>query len=161
MIDAGNLRFYLSGGESNSDPRKSTGGPRSKTQVGAGLFPNVTSQQALMGVVQYRCVYFVNEDPSQDGFMEPARLWLREVPDGGQKIEIAVDVSGRNGAASEKPSEKLQFKSPRAREAAALLPETPYHTGDHVAIWIRRTIPPKCEPSKKSGFDLVVEGDSI
>lgn len=62
-INSTNIEFLLSGGANNADPSKSIGGgPSSSPVLGLvnNLFPDITSQEASFGKVDYRCFYVKN-----------------------------------------------------------------------------------------------------
>ena len=59
------LKMYLSGGASNSDPAAALGGAISSSQRGTNIFDNVTSGEASAGDTEYRGVYIKNTNGSQ------------------------------------------------------------------------------------------------
>lgn len=63
MIKASDISTNLSGGTNNADPELSLGGDPSVYDVTTGLqnlFANVTAEEALAGLTDYRCFYVFN-----------------------------------------------------------------------------------------------------
>jgi hypothetical protein len=63
-INQSKIGFFLSGGPSNSDPKKSVGGFPSKFPVIGSLnnlFADLTTVEATNGRKDYRCLYLINE----------------------------------------------------------------------------------------------------
>lgn len=72
MIQGNEITLMLSGGEFNTNPNNSLGGPVSGYPVGNSinnLFSDVTSEEAISGVINYRCLYVVNNS-DEDNFYE-------------------------------------------------------------------------------------------
>lgn len=77
FITSDEIKFLLSGGASNSDPRLSIGGPPSQTLVGRGsnaLFPDLSNSELSSGKLEHRCVYVVNS--SEDATLWDASVFL-------------------------------------------------------------------------------------
>lgn len=64
-IVATDLKFYHSGGASNSNPAASLGGAISSAQVGSDLFDDVAVAEAAAGDTEYRA-YFVKNTSATD-----------------------------------------------------------------------------------------------
>lgn len=163
VIDPANLKWYLSGGATNSDPEQSYGGERSSTQAGSNLFDDVTGDEAAAGATEYRCVYFRNEDPNASGLISP-KVWIDADAPGDDAIAIGLDPSGKNGTATQPENaytapSGVTFSSPTSKAAGLSLPTL--NQNDHYAIWIRRTTPANAQPYAADGFTVKVEGDSI
>lgn len=147
MISKANLRFHLSGGEQNTDPAKSIGGDMSETQLRGGLnklFADVRGVQAETGWTDYRCIYFWNADPDQDGLIDPA-IWLSTKPTTAT-FSIGVDPVGKNGSAqliakdTDAPG-GVGFEVPETSVFPLWLPEAPYTEGEWIPLWVRRITP--------------------
>lgn len=155
-----NLLWRLSGGEDNTDPNASTGGPMSKTVVTSGMdnvFPDVTGDQARSGYTDVRCVYFYNADDDRDGLIDPV-IWLSESAESGVIHEIGLDPAGKNGTASS--DGEVIFSRPASKQGGTKLPDSPYLYRDGVPVWIRRTVLPGTKPSSMS-FAIRLAGDTI
>jgi hypothetical protein len=172
-VSAANLRLYLSGGSSNADPALSLGGARSTHALSASalnnLFDDVTGSQASAGHVEYRCLYFVNEDTDAVGLITPV-LWV-DAPNisgvaTGELIAYAVDLAGKNAVADTiadtdtAPSPTVTWVTGTTKGAGLALPSGPYAEDDEVAIWLRRTTPSSQGVSAGTEFTVHVEGES-
>jgi len=164
-ISRNNLHFYLSGGIDNTDPNASIGGPRSNHQVvGAlnGLFDDVTGDEAAIGETEYRCIYFTNEDIDPDGLIAPVIWVAQQTPSSFTRVEIGVGSKNQVAPALEDvfaPLPGVEFGSPIMKSAAIHLPGQVYHTGDQVAVWVRRTVLPGA-PSGEEEAVLRLAGDT-
>jgi len=162
VINSANLKFYLSGGASNTDPNASLGGARSSTLVPANLFDDVTGDQASAGYVDYRCVYFRNEDSNSAGLIS-AMLWIDAQTPAGDDIAIGLDPAGKNGTATTITNETtapsgVTFSAPSTKSGGLSLGTLA--TNDYYAIWIRRNVPASTSAYTGNTFTLKVEGDS-
>jgi len=93
-IGTANIEFLLSGGTNNSDPKKSTGGsPSSFPILGSmnNLFPDITSEEASSGKVDYRCFYVKNSDSSVTLYDTEVRVSAQN--SGGSYVELGVAKS--------------------------------------------------------------------
>ena len=164
-ISPDRLRFYLSGGPSNTDPAASIGGPRSSTALSGGLgelFDDVTGDEAVMGETDYRCVYFRNEDVDVDGLIDPV-IWVAQQTR-SSKIEIGLDPQGKNRTAVSVRSVfdapvGVEFKAPPIRKAGLVLPGGPYHMDDYIAVWVRRVVQAGTQPGEEQAV-LRLAGDT-
>jgi hypothetical protein len=154
-INPKNLRFFLS--------LDGLGGPITSTEVdGLSLFPDVRGVEAERGLVDHRCIYFINNDENRDGLIDP-HLWFDRAPN-TSSFEMGVDPAGQNeqaqviGSASDTPI-GVVFSAPKTSIMPLYLPGTSYQQGDYVALWLRRTVP-KGSPPQSEKFILHIEGDS-
>jgi hypothetical protein len=93
-IGTANIEFLLSGGTNNSDPKKSTGGSSSSFPVLGSmnnLFPDITSEEASSGKVDYRCFYVKNYDSSVTLYDTEVRVSSQN--SGGSYVELGVAKS--------------------------------------------------------------------
>lgn len=164
-ISRTNLRFYLSGGETNVNPNASLGGPRSRQQVIGmlnGLFDDVTGDEAANGETEYRCIYFANEDIDVDGLVGPVVWVAQQTPSSRTRIEIGVGSKNQMAPALENAYAApvgVEFGSPVMKAAAIHLPGQVYHTDDYVALWVRRTVLPGAPAGEEQAI-LRVAGDT-
>lgn len=168
-IDPANLKYYLSGGATNTDPNASLGGGRSTTAVATGLnnlFDDVTGDEAVSGIVEYRCVYFRNDDPNTNGLMSPL-LWVASnTPSATTTLDIGLDPAGKNAEATTTPNETtapagVTFSAPSSKATGISLPNEPYAQNDYIAVWIRRTVSAGTSSTASDVATLRVEGDTI
>lgn len=163
-ISRRNLRFYLSGGATNTNPNASLGGPRSTTLVTDqlnGLFDDVTGDEAAIGETEFRCVYFANEDIDPDGLLDPV-VWVAEqTPSSRTRIEIAVGSKNADAPALENAfaDPGVDFAAPATKQSGLELGAT-FHTGDFVALWVRRTVLPGA-PAGSEQATLRLAGDTF
>lgn len=163
-----NLRFYLSGGATNTDPAASLGGARSSTQVGASvaqLFADVTSTQAAAGLTDYRCVYFRNEDADANGLIAPATWIFQPTGNAEDAVAIGLDAAGKNGTAATIATETdaptgVTFSAPLTFASGLALPSAPYVQNDDIALWVRRTVTAGASPTAADMVVIRVQGDT-
>lgn len=165
MISKANLRFQLSGGTDNTDPAKSLGGMMSETQLAGGLnnlFRDVRGTEAEVGRTDYRCIYFWNADPDEDGLIDPA-IWLNNKPSVAT-FSIGIDPIGKNGVADEITEdtvapEGVVFSEPDSSLLPLWFVEPPYTEGEWLPLWVRR-ITPKGAPAGAEIVVLRLRGES-
>ena len=93
-IGTANIEFLLSGGTNNSDSKKSTGGgPSSFPILGSmnNLFPDITSEEASSGKVDYRCFYVKNSDSFVT--LYDTEVLVSAQSSGGSYVELGVAKS--------------------------------------------------------------------
>ena len=142
------LKWYFSGGLYNSDPHESLGGEISATEFVSGslngLFDRVESNEAVLGDVEYRCVYLKNTHV--DRSLLGCKVWIESgTPSNNSTIQISVGAGGTNGSEILLPDENT---APPTQTFEAIIEEpTVANIGDlgpgnHIAIWIRYFIAP-------------------
>lgn len=135
---AGYLRLSITYG---SLPGTSSTVTATITNDATEIFDDVTKQQAIDGLVEYRCVYFKNDAATS---ILGAALWINLDAVGGDSISIGLDPAGVGatgatiGAETTAPS-GVTFSQP-ASESAALTVST-MTAGQSFAFWIARTVP--------------------
>lgn len=166
-ISGANLKWYLSGGASNSDPNASLGGARSTTTtVPTGLFDAVSGGEASAGDIEYRCAYIRNEDADADGWISPV-IWISSnTPSSATTMAIGLDPAGKNATATTATNEDtapagVSFSEPASKAAGLALPSAPYAQNDFVAVWFRRTINAGAGSAASDAATIRVEGDTI
>lgn len=93
MVSAIDLVVVLTGGSNNTDPNLSIGGdPSSQPLIGVlnNLYDNVDEDEALVGQVEYRCIYIFNNN-SVDSFYN-TEIIIRSQVEGGASIEVGIDA---------------------------------------------------------------------
>jgi hypothetical protein len=168
-ISSSNLKWYLSGGAGNTDPYASFGGARSTTlapQTLNGLFDVVHGDEAAAGSVEYRCVYFRNEDANASGLMAPVSVWIAsQTTSADTSLDIGLDPAGKNGEATTIATETaapsgVSFSAPSAKGTLSL-PGDPYAQNDYIAVWIRRTVNIGAASTALDEATVRVEGDTL
>lgn len=165
-ISNANLKWYLSGGGSNTDPNAALGGARSSTAASSSLFDTVTGDESAAGDTEYRCIYFRNEDASSGGLINPVLWILSNTPSTDTTIAIGLDPAGKGGTATTIANEdtapaSVSFSSPATKGAGVSLPSTPYAQNEFIAVWVRRTITAGAASAASDPATLRVEGDTI
>ena len=163
-VTAEDIQLYYSGGPTNADPNKSLGGPISSYAVPSGqlnnLFDDVSEVESGTGDVEYRCVYIKNTNPTSS--LNNVVVWIaQDTPSPDDEIDIGVDPSGINGTAIQIPDENtppsgVAFSHPISRQTGLLLGNL--GPGQHVAIWIRRTVNPGAAPFSNNNPVIGVAG---
>jgi hypothetical protein len=145
-INIANIKYYLSGGASNSDPLLSIGGAKSSVAVSAtalhNLFDAVTGDEAAAGVSRYRLVYLQNDDADASGLLAPAVLWWSTSPAAGQTIAVGLAAAGKGAAETAVADENtapadVSFASPTSKATGVSLPDAPYVEDDYIGVWLR------------------------
>ena len=86
------IMYVFSGGASNADPNASLGGDSSTIPIaGTILFNDVPPQNALDGSVDYRCIYVVNDSPTQSLYSASIIL-ASQVPNGAY-VQLGFDIT--------------------------------------------------------------------
>jgi hypothetical protein len=165
-ISNANLKWYLSGGGSNSDPNASIGGARSSTVAGTNLFDTVTGDESAAGDTEYRLVYFRNEDSDADGLISPVVWVLSNTPSADTTIAIGICTEGKNAEVSAVANENtapagVSFSSPASKGAGTALPTGPYAQNEYVWVWLRRTVNAGAASAASDPATIRVEGDTI
>ena len=169
-VSALNLRYFLSGGASNSDPLLSIGGAKSSVQLSStalhNLFDRVTGDEAAAGVTRYRWLYFSNVDANASGLMAPVVLYFTALPTNGDFITAGVFATKNTPVAAlatelVAPSPALSFSAPLTKAAGISLPTEPYAQGDYVGICFKHTVSAGRISSIGNIFSWAVVGDSV
>lgn len=168
-INNANLKLYLSGGVSNTDPDLSLGGARSTTEVSStamnNLFDNVDSTEATNGDVEYRCFYFRNEDADVNGLISPKLWFVSNTPSPTTNMKMGLDIAGLNGTAttianeSTAPSNVVFSDTYTTKALGLALPDM--YENDYIAIWFERTINSSTASASSDLTTIRVEGDTV
>lgn len=93
-IEQGDIKIYLSGGASNTDPNDSLGGAISSTELVDNtlhnLFAKVSAAEALAGSTKYRGIYIKNENGHTLTLQDVITYIESQTTSGDTSIEIAV-----------------------------------------------------------------------
>lgn len=153
-VTAADMKFYLSGGSSNSDPAASLGGEISTSEITSdvlnNLFDNVTPAQLADGSIDYRCFYIKNTNAT-DAIADLA-VWIEtQTTSADTVIDIQLDPAGISDGTSPSaivlsPNEEdtdpgVDFApSPSPVDYDTGLNIGTLNAGECIAVWVRRTV---------------------
>ena len=169
-ITSSNIKFYLSGGTSNSNVNASIGGAISSTEVTDdslhNLFDKTLGTESTAGDIEYRCIYVKNTHASLE--LELAKIWIStNTSSPANVIAIALDGAGKGGVAETETDENVAptgetFSQPTAYSGGLSLDGggTGLGYGVSYPIWIRRTIAAGATAVDNVTFVLSVQGDT-
>lgn len=144
-IIASDIKFYLSGGTSNSDGDASLGGAISTTELTTGLhdlFDQVSSSESSAGSVEFRCIYVKNTHGSLS--LTTAKAWISANVSGDTELDIAIGASAINVAEQGPLANELTvptgptFTKPATQGAGLSIGDLP--AGGFQSLWVRRTV---------------------
>lgn len=158
----GDLKLYLSGSTSNSDPLLSIGGDKSSVELTSGLnslFDDGTAVDSYVGASEYRCLYLMNDSGTQDAV--GIKLWITKSNTDNQ-IDIGGDPAGVDGIAPLHTStdvvpDGVDFIVSSAEATCYTVPIL--EVGQYIAVWFRRTFSNKS--ATKSTPDVVTLNASV
>ena len=163
-ITSDDIKFYLSGGETNSNPNLSLGGDISNTEIANAtlhnLFDRVLGDESYTGDTEYRAFYVKNTHASLT--WEGVKVWIDTNTPAGDTIEIGIESSKgspKQSIANENTAPTgITFSAPSNKENGLnlgdLLP------GDVYMIWVKRIVPPSTAAYNTNYFILKFEGDT-
>ena len=169
-ITSSNIKFFLSGGTSNTNVNASIGGAISTTEVTDNslhnLFDKTLGVESTAGDIEYRCIYVKNTHGSLE--LELAKIWIStNTSSPANVIAIALDGAGKGGTAETETDENVAptgetFSQPTAYSGGLSLDGggTGLGYGVSYPIWIRRTIAAGATAVDNVTFVLSVQGDT-
>lgn len=167
-IASSDIQYRLSGGASNTDPNASLGGAKSSTQVtdntDNNLFDDVTGAEHTAGDIEYRAIYVHNAHGSLT--LTSAVVWINSDTTGADSdLSIAVGTAAVNGTEqtvaneSTAPSGVTWSDAAVSRATGLSLGDLP--TGQHKAVWLRRTITAGSTPQAADTCAIQAGGDTL
>ena len=144
-IVATDIDYKHSGGAANSDGNASLGGVISANDIGAtlhALFDIVSSSEASVGDVEYRCIYIQNNHATITA--QNIKAFIQsQTTSGDTDIAIglgtsAVDVAEQSVADESTAPIGVTFSAPADDASGLVIPDLA--PGSFKAIWIRRTV---------------------
>lgn len=145
-IVAADLKIRLSGGASNTDVNLSLGGIKSTTEVVDNtlhnLFDQVSGTESNAGDTEYRCIYLHNGHGSLTA--QNTHVYISSnTTSADDTFDIALAGEGLNATAETVANENTApvgetFTAPATYAAGLDMTNVP--TGQHYALWIRRTV---------------------
>jgi len=164
-ITSSDIEYRLSGGASNADGNAALGGVISANAVSASLhalFDRVTGAEALVGDVEYRCIYIRNSHATLT--LYGAVVWLSaNTPSSYTSIDIALGSAAVNGEEQTVSDEAtaptgVSFSAPASYAAGLAIGDIP--AGQHKAVWLRRTVGAAAAAYTGDSFTLAVMGET-
>lgn len=165
-VTAYDIRFYLSGGSTNTDPNLSLGGPISQTEIVSGqlnnLFDDVSAVESGAGDVEYRCIYIKNTHSVSS--LVNARIWIdQDTLSTDDEIDIAIDPSGVGGTVPQLADEStappnVVFSHPTSYDTGLAIGDI--GPGQYVPIWFRRTVQPGAQAFPNNTFSFRIRGET-
>lgn len=139
------IKYYLSGGASNSDGHASLGGVKSSNEASLTLeelFDRIQPSEASAGDTEYRCLYIQN-DHGTDTANAVTPFISSNTPSADTTIDIGLGTSAIDGTEQTVADEDtgpvgVTFGSPGTRPAGTSLGNL--GPGQSMALWLRRTV---------------------
>jgi hypothetical protein len=162
------IRFYYTGGATNSDPALSIGGAASSVEIvgGAPLFDDVTGYESLTGNVAYRC-FAVKNIGTQSWLQVKVHVASNTV--GDDTISIAVETpSGNLVQQLLKEDDEpigLTFATPSSRDNGILCGSEgsvigKLDPGKWIGIWVKREVPAGSRYQENNAFTISISGEA-
>lgn len=153
-FDKNDLKIYLSGGISNTDPNASIGGAISFKPLSNKLF-NAVAIPLIGTTNDYRCVYLKNESDkditSLDVFI------FSEIPL-GSNVELGFGGLVNNVAFEllneESTPPGVDFSSPSVSDSLNVTLDS----GDYISLWIKRSTSSVSQAVQDDGLDIGLYG---
>ena len=146
-IASSDIKFRLSGGASNSDVNASLGGAKSSTEVTTNvvdnLFDSVSGTESAAGDIEYRCIYFHNGHGSLTA--QNSKVYLTSnTTSANDTLDLAAGTAAINATEqtvadeTTAPTGVSWVTNATSYASGVSLGNIP--SGQHKAIWIRRTV---------------------
>lgn len=136
------LKFYLSGGASNSDPDASLGGAISSSQVGSNLFDDIGVSEAASGESEYRAYFVKNTSASDTAYA--VKVWISSnTPSTSTALQIALADEGVANTIETIANEGTAPTGPTfddAEDFANALSIGDLTPGQAHGVWVKRTV---------------------
>lgn len=159
------IKFYYSGGTTNSSPANSIGGSISSVEISASLhslFDIVGVIESRIGDTEYRCMYVKNTNNTSSLF--DILVWITNSSlTEGLDLSLGLAVEGINGTAELLASEgvtpsSVVFSTPTSFSNALTIAEL--QPSEYHAIWIKRVLAPNTPTIGVNSATIIVEGQS-
>ena len=164
---ASDIKFYLSGGASNSDVNASLGGAKSSTAITDdtlnNLWDDVSGDEHTAGDTEYRCL-FVKNDSAETAYN--VKLWIdTNTTSAEDTFNIGLDLTGVGDTAdtvgdeSTAPDPAVTFSAAANQGAALSLGNMT--TKQSYPIWIKRIVTAGSTPQAANEAILKVYVDTL
>lgn len=146
-IASSDIKFRLSGGASNTDVNASLGGAKSSTEITTNvvdnLFDSVSGTESAAGDIEYRAIYFHNGHGSLTA--QNSKVYITSnTTSSGDTLDLAAGTAAINGTeqtvADETTAPTGVSWVTNATNYASGVSLGNIPSGQHKAIWIRRTV---------------------
>ena len=141
-IVATDLRFYLSGGGSNTDPDAALGGAISTAQASSNLFDDIGTAEAAAGDVEYRAYYVKNPNVTDTAYA--VKVWIAaDSIATSTSLQIALADEGVANTIETIANESTAPSGPTfddAEDLANALTLGDLEPGEAHGVWIKRTV---------------------
>jgi len=167
-ILSSDLKVYLSGGASNSDPDAALGGLKSSVEVVDdtlnNLFDDVTGTEHTDGSTNYRCIFVTNTNGSTDAVSTKVYI-STNTTSVDDKVYIGLDLTGK-GTTADTIADETTAPDP----AVTFVDSDSYATGielgtlapgESYPIWIKRVVSPGTTPQANNEFILTIACDTL
>jgi len=162
-IQTSDIKFYLSGGSSNTNPNLSLGGVISTTEIGTAinsLFDDVTGDESASGDIEYRAFYVKNTHVSLTWI--GVKFWVETQTPAGDDISIGKEASlgsPKQTIATENDAPTgIVFSAPSTKVTGISIGDLA--PGDGYMLWIKRNVPVSTTAYNNNSFTIKLEGDS-
>lgn len=164
-IISSDIKFFLSGGSTNTWPSLSLGGEISNQEIGTSiynLFDIVSSTELLVGDNEYRCFYVKNNSETSAFFN--IIVWVSSSSlSSSVSIELALASQGVNGTAELLESESSAPSAETFSVANSFLNALTINqleAGDFHAVWVKRVVTGGIGASGVDSILISVEGQT-
>lgn len=148
VIEQGDIKIYLSGGATNTDPNDSLGGVISSTEMVDNnlhnLFAKVNAAEALTGSTKYRAVYVKNQNGHGLDYQDIVAYIASQTTSDDTSIEIAVSTEAKNTTiqtiANENTAPTGQTSWVSAEGISNGQSMGTLGDGDYRGLWIKRIV---------------------
>lgn len=165
-VAASDIKCYLSGGSTNTNPDASLGGVKSSSELSAvllyNLFDVVSSAESTSGDSEYRCVYLENTNVTDT--LRNAKVFIASnTPSSDTTVSIALGTSAISGTEQSVGNESIapisaSFSAPVDYDTGLTIGDLA--PGSSKAIWIRRTVNAGAVAYNNDGYTLGVQGET-
>lgn len=170
-IVSGDIKQFLSGGNSNTDPNASLGGIVSTTEVvdntDNNLFDDVSGTEAQAGDTEYRGVYYKNNHGTLE--LQNARVFIAtQTTSADDSVEIGKDPAGAGDGSSTGVMTTIATESNAPAGVTFSAPAT-YAAGIALAgmtatkvhgVWHKRIVNAAAAAINANSYQITVQGET-
>jgi hypothetical protein len=170
-IVSSEIKFYLTGGTGNTDPKASLGGAISMTEVLSGnlnnVFGEVSGDESLAGSTKYRCVAVKNTNSILELQVAMAYLFSNTIAEDRIFIGVQKPASGAVTLVADETTAPagISFTDTCINRATGIPCVGEGNTsgigsGRWAGIWLKRVVPISCPAYGNDAAIIVVDGDT-
>lgn len=141
-IVATDLKFYLSGGGSNTDPDAALGGAISTAQASSNLFDDIGTAEAAAGESEYRAIFIKNTNATDTAYA--TKVWIAantiatstalQIALADEGVANTIETVANEGTAPTGPTFDDAEDEANALTIGNLAP------GEAHGVWVKRTV---------------------